>query len=110
VPEQLTLTSEMELMYPHVLREYLVAQGKKAATIRNTVQSIGQFLRAYHALVQTPVVPPVAPVAKRRAQIFPTLHHMAATSPYKDRQWLARSHCRLPLPQWPADIRDGFER
>lgn len=35
VPERLTLTNEMELMYKHVLREHLVAQGKKAATIRN---------------------------------------------------------------------------
>jgi hypothetical protein len=110
VPERLTLTNEMELMYKHVLREHLVAQGKKAATIRNTVQSIGQFLRAYHALVRTPVVPPAAPATRRRAQIRPTLHHMVATSPYKDRQWLARSHCRLPLPQWPAAIRAGFER
>lgn len=109
-PEQLTLSPDIETQYKVVLREYLTAEGKGELTIRNMIQAAGQALRAYHAMMQTPVVLAVVPTKRRRAQIVPTRHHMSATSPYKDRQWLTRSPCRLPLARWPKEITDGFER
>lgn len=108
--ERCVLTPEMEAQYKVKLRDYLTAQGKGPVTVRNMIQAVGQGLRAYHALLQTPVVPPVTPVTKRRAQIKHTLRHLAETSPYHHAVWLSHSTYCLKPAQWPADVREGFER
>jgi hypothetical protein len=106
-PEQVMLVPELEATYAEPLRDYLRAQDKSPFTIRNAIQGVGQCLRAYHQLVQTP---PVLTVATRRPQYKPALRQMAETSPYKHSVWMAKSRYCLPVAQWPADVRAGFEQ
>jgi hypothetical protein len=114
IPDRLTLTLDIEANYRDRLRTYLTAQGKHltrngtpSVTIRNSNQSVGQFLKAYHQMVQTPVIPRMAPR-------FPTFRQaregLGPTSPYRHFGWMRRSNYKLPIDQWPSSIAVEFEK
>jgi hypothetical protein len=105
-PDQLSLTPEIEATYRQRLRDFLTAQDKGHSTIRNAIQGIGQYLKAYHGTVQTPLIPVQRPdVMKTRA----AWRELLATSPYQHHGWLYRSRFHLTPQQWPLDIQQGFD-
>ena len=105
-PEQCSLTPEVEATYRQRLRRLLLAQRKGPSTIRNAIQGIGQYLKAYHQMDQSPIIPIVRPhaigleAARREAY---------RTSPYYPRAWLAESHYVKPLDQFSPAIREPME-
>jgi hypothetical protein len=106
-PDSLPLTDDLEATYNQDLRTYLTAQGKGQSTIRNTIQGIGQFLRAYH---QIPKATPL-PQAKDRPKMGRgTYGVVAKDSPYQHWAWLIQSPYYLPMDQWPPDVRGHVEK
>ena len=96
----------MEASYRLRLREDLSAKGKGHSTIRNSIQGIGRYLKAFHQLQHTqpvPVVKPQIPGWRQSREV------MAATSPYKHITWMTQSRYRLGMAQWPKDILDAFQ-
>jgi hypothetical protein len=116
-PDRLALTPEVESTYRDHLRDYLTAQGKHltkqgkpSSAIRNAIQEVGQFLKAYHELTRTPAVP-LAPLPhERRVRYDALLQHMGEASPYKHQTSLIASRYRLTREHWPVEIATGFAR
>jgi hypothetical protein len=105
-PEQLALTPEIEAEYKAKLRDFMTLQHKHPRTIRNTVQSVGQFLRAVHELpAKTPI-----PQVGRRPTWKSARDAMAASSPYRHQGWLSHSTYVLPQAQWPTDVTRAFKK
>jgi hypothetical protein len=106
-PETLFLTPEVEATYKDQIRSYLTAQGKGLSTIRNSIQDVGQFLRAYHQLpLKTPVLQAKDRPKLRRGETG----KVAKGSPYQHWAWLIQSPYYLPIDQWPQEIRTPFEK
>lgn len=106
-PERLELTPELEATYREALQAYLVAQKKGPYTVRNVIQAIGQYLKAWHVRQDTPVVP------RRNAKLPRYRQAQAgsnALSPYKHLNWARTSEYALPIEQWPDECRDKYER
>jgi hypothetical protein len=103
--DELILTPAIERTYRDTLRDYLVKAGKKASTIRNSIQGVGQFLRARDDL------PPGAPLAQtRRNRLYEDARiAMGKTSPYAHQGWM--THCKYTMLRrhWPEEIRAAYE-
>jgi hypothetical protein len=56
-PETLPLTEGLEATYREQLLHYFEVHPKGKSTIRNTIQAVGQFLKAMHTQTQTAPVP-----------------------------------------------------
>jgi hypothetical protein len=106
-PEKLALTTEIEEAYMERLRDFLTAQRKGPSTIRNSIQGVGQYLKAYHLLTQTPVIPRMAPRIPTYRQ---AREGLGPTSPYRHFGWMRRSNYKLPIDQWPSSISVEFEK
>jgi hypothetical protein len=106
-PDKLPLIPEVEETYRQRLRTHLASQDKGRSTIRNSMQGIGQYLKAFHQLQQTPPVTPVKPRAMRYDQARIAI---AETSPYKHAAWMTASPYRLPIERWPSDCCAQYER
>jgi hypothetical protein len=106
-PDTLPLTPEVEISYRQQLRDYLTAQRKGHSTIRNSIQGIGQYLKAFHQLQQTLPVPVARPKTPRWAEAHKA---MGEASPYKHATWLTSSRYVRHLDQWPADLLTPFEK
>jgi site-specific recombinase XerD len=106
-PDQLVLTPEVESTYPQRLRAYLMAENKGHSTIRNAIQGVGQFLRAFHQLKQTAPVPR-API-RTRPRVRAVKLEAGATSPYRVR-YLVKDPYSVQLTEWPVSVREGWER
>jgi hypothetical protein len=105
-PDLLPLTPEAEMTYRQRLRDYLSAQGKGHSTIRNSIQGIGQYLKAFHQMMQTTPLPPLpTPIPRSNA----TIKAMRETSPYGHQAFLTQSPYFLKLDHWPTDIKSRFE-
>jgi hypothetical protein len=105
-PERLELTPEVEGSYKDRLRASLMAQGKGHSTVRNTIQDIGQFLRAYHEL---PRAVPIPQGIRRSPRMRAVRQAMVADSPYAHLSWMRQSPYYLPTEAWPEDIRARFK-
>jgi integrase len=106
-PERLSLTEAIEATYQSRLRSVLTAQGKGASTIRNTIQDVGQFLKAYHQLLATPPVPVV-----KHPEILTRIVRdgMTKDSPDPRAAWLVTSPYWVHLEDWPADVQALWKR
>jgi hypothetical protein len=113
-PDKLHLTPEIEANYKEQLRTYLIAQGKHltrkgtlSPTVRNSIQGVGQFLRAHHQLPQkTPI-----PQAKDRPKLRRgESKGFGVDSPYKHWSWLIQSPYYLPMKEWPPEVSTPFKK
>jgi hypothetical protein len=105
-PDLLPLTPAIETTYRQQLREHLTAQGKGHSTVRNSIQGVGQYLKAVHAILQTPPLSQAAPQVPRSNATFQA---MRLTSPYGHQAFLTTSPYFLKVDQWPAAIRTPFK-
>ena len=103
IPQALTWTTDLEAMYREHLRTYLEHQHKGVYTIRNVLQTIGQFWKVMHTYQLTPTVPGAVPA---RAIVRPHAARKAmdAASPYAYMGWLTTHPYCQPIEQWPAEI------
>lgn len=106
-PDRLPLTRDVESTYKDQLLAYLTGQGKGHSTVRNSIQGVGQFLRAHHQLPQATPIPQTGEKTMRWAVAHKA---MGQASPYKHATWLTSSRYVRHLDQWPADLRAPFER
>jgi hypothetical protein len=100
-PEKLPLTEAIEAHYRNQLRTYFEAHPKGKSTIRNTIQAVGQILRAVHHLTQTP---PIAIAPSTIPGFIAAQHDMREKSPYRHHAWMRTSRFRRYPDQWPGDI------
>ncbi|MDQ3828657.1 MAG: hypothetical protein M3361_04970 [Candidatus Tectomicrobia bacterium] len=103
--DALILTPAIERTYRDTLREYLMKAGKKASTIRNSIQGVGQFLRARDEL------PPGTPLAQtRRNRLYEDARiQMGKTSPYRHQGWMTHSKYTMLRRRWPEEVRAAYE-
>jgi hypothetical protein len=94
--ESLLLNPHLEANYRNHLRAYFSAHPKGQSTIRNTIQAVGQLLKAAHQIDESPPVllaPPVVPRPNDAQQ------HLFEHSPYQHQTWLKRHPYSLPSDQ-----------
>jgi hypothetical protein len=106
-PEALPLDRTLEATYRNQLRAYFSVHPKGRSTIRNTIQAIGQLLKAAHQLDQSPPVPlapPIVPKPKAAER------HLFQHSPYQHQTWLKQHPYSLAIEQWPADIATAWQK
>ena len=105
-PEQLSMAPEMEQTYKAVLSDYLTAQDKGAFTIRNTIQGVGQFLRAWHHL---PAKTPIRQLTPRNRLYEAARKDMGEKSPYQHQGWMTHSKYTVLRKHWPEHITAAYE-
>ena len=105
-PEVLSLMPEMEQTYKAVLRDYLTAQKKGPSTIRNSIQGVGQFLRAYH---QLPANTPIQQLTPRNRLFEAARKEMGEKSPYAHQGWMTHSKYTILRKHWPEHITAAYE-
>ena len=86
-PEHLDVTT-VDSTYKERLRTSLMAQGKGHSTVRNTIQDIGQFLRAH---LELPPKAPVLPAHHKVPTWRETHDKLIEDSPYNHYTWVKDS-------------------
>jgi hypothetical protein len=104
-PDRLDVTA-VDGTYKDRLRTHLTAQGKGHSTVRNTIQDIGQFLRAH---LDLPKAVPVMPPARKFPSWRATHAALAKASPYAHYTWVKGSGYWLQRQDWPEDIESRFK-
>lgn len=105
-PHAIPITESLEATYQARLRAYFTEHPKGTSTIRNTIQAIGQFLKAFHQLTESPPVPVLAPTL---AGFIVAQHDMSKRSPYHHHAWMITSRFRRDPDQWPGDMSQRWE-
>ena len=105
-PDVLLMSENLEATYRHQMRTYFDAHPKGQSTIRNSMQAVGQFLKAAHQLTQTPPVP-LAP--SPIPDVVDAVRHCNEHSPYARAGRVRALRYGLRPKQWPGDIADRWE-
>jgi hypothetical protein len=105
-PDILSISENLEATYRHQMRTYFDGHPKGKSTVRNSIQAIGQFLKAAHQLTQTPLTP-LAP--SPIPGVVDAIRHCNDHSPYARSGRLRALHYCLTPDQWPSEILEHWQ-
>jgi hypothetical protein len=105
-PDILAMSESLEATYRQRMRTYFDDHPKGQSTIRNSIQAIGQFLKAAHQLTQTASIP-LAPSPV--PGVVDAIRHCNEHSPYARSGRLRALHYCLTPEQWPTDIAEWWQ-